>query len=80
MVVGVSFDMEGESECSLVGGGGSMDIFNEFVGVRFDDGVWWFDDGSSINGWVDGNTNSDGGDDCGSVYDGNTGRDDCDDG
>ena len=49
-------------------------LWTEFVGVsvRFDD-----DDGGSINGWVDGNTNGDGGDNCGSVFDGNTGHDDC---
>ena len=28
--------MEGECECSLVDGEGSMDRFNEFVGVRLD--------------------------------------------
>ena len=35
--------MDGESECSLVDGEGSMDRFNEVVGDRFDDG-------GSING------------------------------
>ena len=49
-----------------------MDRFNEFVGVRLDVSDR-FDDGGSINVWVDGNTNGDGG----SVFDGNTGRDDC---